>query len=190
MNEEPSITASPLPAGIALETACAEAQRNCGDDIYLEHAPLLRRVAVRKFDVPPGDAEALVHDVFVNCLLTTRNVRGNLRAYLIGAICNACRNYWRTRRSERRLFAEEDEAAANLVAADLFDGLAVNLVVASTLAKLGPRCRELLRRYYLNGEDSTAIAAAMNTTPANVNYLMHVCRKHARVVYDAITRVP
>jgi RNA polymerase sigma factor (sigma-70 family) len=190
MNEETSLTASDDPKDIALEITCPEGERNIADEIYVQHAPLLRRIAVRKFGVPPGDAEALVHDVFVNCLLTARNIRGDLRAYLIAAICNACRNYWRTRRSEQRVFADDDTAAADVIADDLFDGLALNLVVASTLAKLGPRCRELLRRYYLNGEETAAIAAAMNTTPANVNYLMHVCRKHARVVYDAITRVP
>ncbi len=190
MGEEPTPRTPHEPPEVALEAGCVESTRNSGDEIYLEHAPLLRRVAIRKFNIPPGDADALVHDVFVNCLLTSRNIRGDLRGYLIAAICNACRNYWRTRRCEQRVFTDDDNAAAEVIAGDLFDGLALNLVVASTLAKLGPRCRELLRRYYLNGEDTAAIAASMNTTPANVNYLMHVCRKHARVVYDAITRVP
>jgi RNA polymerase sigma factor (sigma-70 family) len=175
----------------AAEPAGDQRHENAGDEIYREYAPLLRRIAVRKFHIPAEDADALVHDVFVNCLLTTRNVRGDLRPYLVAAICNACRNYWRSRRTEKRVFADDSErpATADVAAADVYDGLAVNLVVASTLAKLGARCRELLRRYYLNGEDTVSIADAMETTPSNVNYLMHVCRKHARIVYDAITRV-
>ena len=163
-------------------------RRESTGEIYLEHGPLLRRVAIRKFSVPPADAEALVHDVFVNFLLTARNVR-DVRAYLLASVCNACRNYWRSRRSESRVFADDDTVVADIASPDVFDGLARNLVVASTLAKLGARCREMLQRYYLNGEDTPAIAEAMDTTPSNVNYLMHVCRKHARVIYDAITRV-
>lgn len=190
MNEESSLTVPRNPKDITLEVPSSDGGRNVADEMYIQHAPLLRRIAIRKFQVPSCDADALVHDVFLNCLLTARNIRTDLRGYLIAAICNACRNYWRTRRSEQRVFADDEHAAADVVADDLFDGLALNLVVASTLARLGRRCRELLRRYYLNGEATPAIAAAMNTTPANVNYLMHVCRKHARVVYDAITRVP
>lgn len=157
-------------------------------DIYRDHAPFLRRVAIRKFGVPPTDADGLVHDVFINYLATVRVVRGDLRGYLIGAICNASRNYWRSRRCEERVFSERDDVEDEAVTEDTFDGLALNLVVASTLARLGSRCREALRRYYLDGEDTPTIAAALNTSAHNVNYLMHVCRKRAREVYEEITR--
>jgi RNA polymerase sigma factor (sigma-70 family) len=170
----PPVTGTPDPAAAG--------------EIYLTLAPLLRRVAIRKFRIPPADAEGLVHDVFNNSLMSTRVVRTDLRAYLIGAICNASRNYWRSRRSEDRLFVEDDPAMTGAVTDDLFDGLAVHLVVASTLARLGDRCREALRRYYLDGEETGTIAEAMNTSPSNVNYLMHVCRKRARDAYEQLTR--
>lgn len=157
-------------------------------DIYLQHAALLRRVAIRKFSVPPADAENLVHDVFINYLVSTRTVRGDLRGYLVGAICNASRNYWRSRRSEGRVFADDEASAVDVLSEDIFNDLARNLIVASTLARLGARCREVLRRYYLEGEDTGTVAAAMNTSPSNVNYMMHVCRKRAREVYETITR--
>ncbi len=160
------------------------------DEIYVEHGPFLRRVAMRKFGIPHADAEALVHDVFINYLIRPRTVHSDLRAYLIGAICNASRNYWRSRRSEDRVFAEPEGDAPDVVSEDVFDGLALNLVVASTLARLGARCREVLRRYYLEGEDTASIARAMNTSPTNVNYMMHVCRKEARAIYESITQVP
>jgi len=158
------------------------------DDIYLQHASLLRRVAIRKFSVPPADAENLVHDVFIDYLVSTRIVRGDLRSYLVGAICNASRNYWRSRRSEGRVFADDQASGADVLSEDIFTGLARNLIVASTLARLGARCREALRRYYLDGEDTGTVAAAMNTSPSNVNYMMHVCRKRAREVYETMAR--
>lgn len=156
-------------------------------DLYLDHAALLRRIAIRKFRVPPSDADALVHDVFINYLSVVRPVRTDVRAYLIGSICNASRNYWRSKRSEERVFA--DESSDGVVGEDIFEGLAANLAVASTLRRLGSRCREALRRYYLEGEDTPTIAAFLNTTPSNVNYLMHCCRKRAREVYQAMAAV-
>jgi RNA polymerase sigma factor (sigma-70 family) len=177
--------AGALPALAALGPATAPGTL---DDLYIEHAPVLRRVAIRKFSVPPAEAQALVHDVFISCLLTNRNVRTNLRAYLIAALCNACRNYWRARRTEGRVFADE-EPASDAITDDLFDGLAINLLVASTLARIGKRCSEVLKRYYLRGEDTPTIAAALETTRSNVNYMMHVCRKRARTIYEELTRV-
>ena len=172
----------------ALAVVCPARTPGAIDELYIEHAPVLRRVAIRKFSVPPAEAEALVHDVFISCLLTARNVRTDLRAYLIAAMCNASRNYWRSRRSEDRVFTGE-EPASDAVTEDLFDGLAVNMVVASTLARIGKRCSEVLRRYYLKGEDTPTIAAALETTRSNVNYMMHVCRKRARTIYEELTRV-
>lgn len=159
--------------------------------LYLDYAPLLRRVAVRKFNVPPADAEALVHDVFINYLVTPRRVMDrHLRAYLVASICNASRNYWRSRHTEARVFADGACDVSDAASHDeVLENLARNLTVASTLAKLGPRCRELLKRYYLHGETTPAVAAAMNTTASNVNYLMHVCRKRARAIYEQLTRV-
>lgn len=160
------------------------------DQAYLDHALVLRRVAIRKFAVPPSDAEALVHDVFINYIAATRTVRGDLRGYLIGAICNACRNYWRSRKSERRVFTDDELDADDVTSDhDMFEGVALNLIVASTLAQLGARCREALKRYYLDGDDTPSVAAALDTSPSNVNYLMHVCRKQARAIYERITRV-
>lgn len=154
--------------------------------VYLQNGPLMRRYAIRRFRVPPAVADELVQDVFVRYLLSPGRVRTDLRAYLIGSISNACRNYWRAQSSEHRVFTRR---AAHEFSSDRpFDARLVNeLVVVATLAKLPPRCREALRRYYLRDEDTSTIAKAMNTTCGNVNYLMHKCRKRAREVYEAIS---
>jgi len=175
-----------LPPTLGQAAACP---RIPAGEIYLEHAPMLRRVAVRKFDIPAADAEALVHDVFAAYLASPGAVRTNLKGYLVAAICNASRNYWRSRRTEERVFTDE-EAMDVAVPEDLFDGLAVNLVVAATLARLGSRCREVLRRYYLDGEETRSIAEAVGISPGNVNHLRHVCKIRAREIYEEINRVP
>jgi RNA polymerase sigma factor (sigma-70 family) len=158
-------------------------------EVYTEFAPLLRRVAIRKFGVPIADAESLVHDVFISYLSDPRRVRTNLRGYLIASMCNASRRYWNSRNSESRIFAG-DLPVDDLVAEETFDGLDTTQLVAATLARLPARYREVLRRYYLDGQNTKTIADAMGTTPTNVNYLMHVCRVRAREIYHELNRVP
>ena len=172
---------------VSPSVVCGLAAPGSVQAIYLDHVLLLRHVAVRKFNVPPADAEALVHDVFIHYLTSARPVRKNLRAYLVAAICNASRNYWRSRRVEDRVFVED--ATDFSIADDVIEGLTLRLLIASILSRLGSRCSEVLRRYYLEGEDTRSIAAAMDTTATNVNYLMHVCRKRARDAYEAMSRM-
>ena len=162
------------------------------EQLYVDHAFLLRRIVVRKFGIPEDEAETIVHDVFVEYLVRPRGVYHNVRSYLIAAVCNASRNYWRAQRTrERYLPSEPGEVEHEIEDAghDLFEGLSHRMIVGATLARLGDRCREILRRYYLEEEDTASIAAALDTTPSNVNYLMHVCRKKARLIYETIARV-
>lgn len=154
------------------------------DTLYLQYAPILRRIARRKYDVPVSDVDALVHDVFATYLTNPSAVR-NLRGYLIGGICNASRQYWRERRREVPLCNDESVLASE----GIFDGLAERLTVAATVARLRSRCRDILRRYYFEGESTESIATAIETTPRNVIYLLHVCRSRARKIYEILTKV-
>jgi RNA polymerase sigma factor (sigma-70 family) len=173
-------------------TSRREVERSAVEDLYLEHAFLLRRIAIRKFGVPDEEAETLVHDVFVGYLVRPRDVHSNARSYLIAAVCNASRNYWRARQTrERHLPTDSGALPAELpsrVEDDVLEGLSLRMMVGATLARLGTKCREVLRRYYLEEENTASIAAALDTTASNVNYLMHVCRKKARKIYEEIGR--
>ena len=76
-------TGAPLDPGGAFERT------------YFDHAPLMRRVAKRRFGIPDSEADALVHDIFATWLANPSVVRGNLRAYFLGAVWNAARQYHR-----------------------------------------------------------------------------------------------
>jgi RNA polymerase sigma factor (sigma-70 family) len=184
--------ASSLPAAATSSSTGPVSNMSDGgsvDEVYLQHATLLRSVAMRKFDIPASEADALVHDVFINYLATGRQRPKDVRAYLVSAICNASRNYWRSRRCESRIFSDDEATLDDVSAADAFEAVSMNLIVGAIFAKLGPRCREILQRYYLYGHDTPSIAAAMDTTCSNVNYLMHSCRKRARAAFEGISRV-
>jgi len=162
------------------------------ENIYLEHVVLLRRIAATK-GVPEEDAKTLVQDVFLQFIGNPTAVRTNLRAYLVAAICNASRNYWRSKRSEQRVFTNHDLAdlqdSPKLAAEGFVEELALEMTIGATLARLPEREREVLLRRYKYGEDSETIAAALNTTPNNVDQLMFTGKKRARIHYKMITQV-
>jgi len=154
--------------------------------LYRAHAPLLCVTARHRYGIPPEDVESLVHDIFAS-LLERRPQVDDMRAFLLGAMQNAARHYWRKRRHESPLLAEHDGTADESTAADL-ERWSTNLSIGATLAQLGPKCRETLRRYYLNEEKPREIAEHLDTSPAYVMQLLSSCRKRAREIYCRITR--
>ncbi|HKS23681.1 MAG TPA: sigma-70 family RNA polymerase sigma factor [Thermoanaerobaculia bacterium] len=153
---------------------------------YAAYAPLLRKIAMRKFGIPRGDAEALVHDVFTTYLANPSNVR-NVRPYLIGAICNAARQHLRRDATEKQLFCEGPVCAAT-PDEELVESVIRSITIRSTLAQLGPSCQETLRRFYLTGESAPAIAESRQTTANYILRLLNYCRNRARAIYVAMSR--
>ena len=156
-----------------------EARTTAVDDIYGEHAPLLRALARGRFRIPLSDVDALVHDVFAT-FFTNPSVVRNVRPYLVGGICNAAREYWRRRQRDEAIFV--DVSPEEVVTEEILQSLTVTLTLNAMLAQLNQRCRDILRAYYLDREPTAAIAAAMDTSPGNVLYLLHNCRKKARAI--------
>ena len=154
------------------------------EEIYRAFVPLLRKIAIRNFGIPPADADGLIHDVFVTYLANPSNVR-DLRPYLIGAICNAARQYRRRSAAERALFCTTVVCAAT-PSDELLEGVVRNIVINTTLARLGSSCRETLRRFYLAGESAPAIALSRNTSANYILRLLCYCRKRARAIYSAL----
>jgi RNA polymerase sigma factor (sigma-70 family) len=154
--------------------------------LYREHAPLLCATARYRHRVPPEDVQALVHDVFASILERCPQV-DDMRAFLLGAIQNASRYYWRKRRYEAPLLDEHEETADQSTAARL-DRWTTNLSLGATLAQLEPKCRETLRRYYLDEQKPGDIAEHLATSAGYVMQLLSSCRKRAREIYSRITR--
>lgn len=147
------------------------------DHIYDDYAQLLRYVARRRFRVPDGDLEPLVQDAFVAYLTDPGSVR-DVRSYLVGTICNRCRKYWNRQGRERSIF--HDAELRDVEAADgAIDAMLDRLALDSALARLQPRCRDVLTRYYRDHETVESIAAALDTKAAYVHKVLHGCRKRA-----------
>lgn len=171
--------------GVSAAQSGTAVQESALGAVYDEYLPLLRKIAMRKFGVPRADVDSLIHDVFTTYLVQQDRVR-ELHPYLVGAICNASREYWRKANRDRDFFAD---ASMGTVAVDdhILESVAQNLLVRSALSRLGTSCRETLRRFYVDGESSAAIAASRQTTQNSILRLLHYCRERARAAYRALT---
>jgi RNA polymerase sigma factor (sigma-70 family) len=154
------------------------------EEAYLLYAPRLQRIAIRRFRIEPGDAEVLVQDVFTTYFQHAANVQ-LLEPYLIGAICNASRNHIRRASASKALFCSEDPCAATPDEA-LLDELERKRLLSQMLARVGGPCRDLLRRFYMNGDGTEVLARVFNITRPSVKVKLFKCRQRALEAYRSI----
>jgi DNA-directed RNA polymerase specialized sigma24 family protein len=61
------------------------------------------------------------------------------------------------------------------------------VTIAAVLARLGTKCRETLRRYYLREQSKEAIAAHLDTSPGYVLQLLVTCRRRAKELLRSLS---
>jgi len=152
--------------------------------LYTEYGVLLRGIAIRRYNIPPDDAEALVHDIFTAYLQRRDYVR-ELKGWLIGAIGNASKDYLRRRKREEPLLPEHDQRP-DQAAEEKAERWMTTMTMATVMARLGEKCRETIRRYYFHEESKEAIAEQLATSPGYVLQLLVSCRRRVREIYDAM----
>jgi RNA polymerase sigma factor (sigma-70 family) len=139
--------------------------------------PLLTRIAMRRFSIPSHDAQDLAHDVLLSFLGARSHVR-NARQFLVGAISNASRSYWR--RSRRRLISLEDAPESRLSISDDQRGLLLHDVVR--------RLRQSHRQIVLlrvDGYSIREIALRLGITPSAADKRLRVALRRARVIAES-----
>lgn len=172
------ITQSPAPPATAADDVEA---------LYLEHRTLLLYVASRKFRIPESDSENLIQEVFLSFLQTGTKI-DNVRAWLVAAMCNASRHYWRAQgRTESLPDDYQDHSDPGSVG--LADQFATQMTVRQALQYLQPRCRETLWLHYFEGRSAGDVARELETTNRYAEKLIHNCLKRVREIYMNITSV-
>jgi RNA polymerase sigma factor (sigma-70 family) len=166
----------PQPVGGAAAAAFEEA--------YLRYAPRLQRIAIRRYSIGAADAEVLVQDVFTTYFQHAAEVEA-LEPYLIGAICNASKNYLRRTTASKALFCGEEPCAAT-PDDELLEEVERKRLLAQMLARVGGRCRDLLHRFYVNGEGTDTLAADLRLTRGTVKVNLFKCRQRALDAYRSI----
>lgn len=185
----PADNAEPV-VPVAIDESVAEARAARADSVevlYIQYRTLLMSVACRKFRVPETDAEALLQEVFVSFLQTGTRIE-NVRAWLVAAICNASRHYWRTQGRAEQLpedFVEHSDPTSHA----LPERFALEMTIRQALQYLQPRCRETLWLHYFEGRSAADVAREMETTTRYAEKLIHNCLKRVREIYLNITAV-
>lgn len=157
------------------------------ESIYREHYPLLHFISRQRFKLPENDAENLIHEVFLLFLTQSDEIRSP-RSWLIGAISNSCRAYWRsTDRVEslpRDYASREDPAHAEIA-----EKVAIRITVRETLKRLHEKCQTTLRLHYFDGCSAPEVAKKLETTNRYAEKLIHKCLKRAFEIYSGLVGV-
>jgi len=154
------------------------------EEAYLRYASRLQRIAIRRFGIAAGDAEVLVQDVFTTYFQHAAGVE-RLEPYLIGAICNASRNYLRRSSASKAVFCGEHPCPATPDDA-LLNEVERKALLAQMLARVGQPCRDLLHRFYVNGEGTEALAESFGLVRGSVKVKLFKCRQRALEAYRSI----
>jgi RNA polymerase sigma factor (sigma-70 family) len=155
--------------------------------LYEQYRELLLHVACRKFRVPDADAENLMQEVFLAYMQSEARVE-NTKAWLVAAMCNASRHYWRTQ-SRTESLPDDINDHGDPGTHGLADRFAVMLTLRQALRYLQPRCRETLYLHYFEGRSAVDVARELDTTSRYAEKLIHNCLKRVREIYFSITAV-
>ena len=180
---------TPAPPATAVAPAPAVPPTPADDveALYLEHRNLLLFVACRKFRIPDTDAENLIQDVFLSFLQTGTKI-DNVRAWLVAAMCNASRHFWRASGRTESLpedFNDHSDPGSH----GLAEQYERKLMVRQALEYLQPRCKETLWLHYFEGRSAGDVARELETTNRYAEKLIHNCLKRVREIYLNINSV-
>jgi RNA polymerase sigma-70 factor (ECF subfamily) len=152
--------------------------------LYEANLGLLVTLSVRKFQVPSVDAEALAHEVFLSYLKRKEEIR-DLHRWLVGAICNASRYYWRKRgRNIEQLDAEFAVARPDPASIDILNTLPSRIAAGEVLAGLPPRYQHILKLRYFEGYSIKEIAEHLGVTSKYTQKLVTKCLRRAEELFD------
>jgi RNA polymerase sigma factor (sigma-70 family) len=153
--------------------------------LYEKNVNVLVAVAIRKFQVPAVDAEALAHEVFLSYLKRKDEIR-ELHKWLLGAICNASRYYWRQHgRNIEQLDTELAAERPDPATTGIMETMLAKIAAGEALAGLPPRYQHILRLRYFEGYSIHEIADHLGVTAKYTQKLVTKCLRRAEEVFNA-----
>lgn len=149
---------------------------------YEENYDLLVGIAVDRFRISHADAETLVQEIFLELLLHASRIRDR-RAWLIGAVYNASKDYLR-RAQRMEPLPERGPDPADPRYARVEEQWPAELAAREAFARLTPRCQLALRLRYIEGHTIPSIASLLDTTARYAAKLVSRCLQLAHRRYS------
>jgi len=144
--------------------------------IYRTYYPLLAYVAARKFGVPDADIADLIHEVVLAYIRAQGRVYDE-RGWLVGTMCNTCREY----RARMRDDPPPSRDAIAEVACDPED-VSRRVDLSAILRRVPRKCREVLRLRFIDELTSEEIASHFETTASYARRMVYRCVGKARAL--------
>jgi RNA polymerase sigma-70 factor (ECF subfamily) len=163
----------------ALIAAVRAGDRQAFETLYRAYWPLLVKFARRIGGLATEDAKELVQDVFLSLWRSRErwSVRDGLSRYLYGAVSLRARELGVKRRRAIELPLADREPTVDNSGPHRPVVRELERKVASIIAAMPARCREVYLLHHADGLDSRAIASALGLSVITVN------RHHARALH-------
>jgi DNA-directed RNA polymerase specialized sigma24 family protein len=145
---------------------------------YEQHYGLLESVAAQKYRIPRHDIGPLIHEVFIAYLRNDGRIRDE-RAWLVAAMCNWCRLYWRGRDRDGDPTLASSRSG-NVRPPDLVG----RIDLATLLRRIPCRCRDVLRLRFSEEYSSAELARHFATTVDYARKMVYRCLAHARSLLE------
>ena len=151
------------------------------DALYRAHAVALVRLAREKYQVPAGDAEAVVHDVFTKLLERPPFELRNARSWLYSAVAFKAQTYWRDAKPASPL-PTSGPFAIEVGGSTAASRLEARLTVDALLVRLQPKCATVLRQKFCEERSLQDLAETFATTKPYANVLVQRCLAKVRAL--------
>lgn len=142
---------------------------------FLERLRPRIQYLLHRYHIPSLEAEDLVQQALLAMLYKKDRIR-NAEAWLLGAVKNKCRLYWRSER--RRLCDAVDQALLEWLSGaqpPSQEGAGLRRDLAGLIGQLPERCRDLLRLRFGLGYESDEVASALGYRPSSVRKVTNRC---------------
>jgi RNA polymerase sigma-70 factor, ECF subfamily len=182
---------APIRTRLQMELASIRSSAEAGADevgrLFTEYGDYMRAF-IRRYVQAPDDADDVISNVFVKFVQDPKKydpARGSLRAYLaMTARFEALRHFRQRSRFEDLVDTPPD------VKFDPTAALDAHITSDELLSHLKPACRDLLRKYYIDGWSANEMAAALSLSLDELRSKIRTCVKQARRVYANLARRP
>jgi RNA polymerase sigma factor (sigma-70 family) len=140
-------------------------------ELYHEYAGVMCSLMRHRFGVPEFEIENLLHDIFASLLCNPTPIE-NFEKWLVGAACNASRQYWRDRGNGLSMVVERKEQ----------EHIERSILLDQILEQLPVRSAEILRLRYLEGLSGREIARRYGFSFEYTHLRIHRALRKARII--------